>query len=97
MLTTTEFHDNNMARLCHEHMAFVLKNGLNDRFIILISHPSKVMLKVNLKRLLLKNGLGSEPGKAPQNRSSTPEFCVKSTFNISRIFIVFIDFKKMTR
>ena len=61
----------------------------NYRTISLISHPSKVMPRVDsnpkLKRLFLKNRLGSEPGEAPQSRSSTSEFCVKSTFNISRI------------
>ena len=52
----------------------------NYRTISLISHPSKVILRVilnrpkKLKRLLLKNRLGSEPGEAPQNRSSTLEF-----------------------
>ena len=75
----------------------------NYRTISLISHSSKVMLKVILNRLkpqaeeiMLKNRLGSEPEEAPQNRSSTLESCVKSTSNISRICLyrVFIDFKK---
>ena len=64
----------------------------NYRTISLISHSSKVMLKVILNRLnpklkkkLLKNRLGSEPEEAPQNRSSTLESCVKSISNISRI------------
>ena len=62
------------------------------RTISLISHSSKVMLKVILNRLKpqaeeisLKNRLGAEPEEAPQNRSSTLESCVKSTSNISRI------------
>ena len=63
----------------------------NYRTISLISHSSKVMLKVILNRLkpqaeeLLKNRLGSEQEEAPQNRSSALESCVKSTSNISRI------------
>ena len=56
----------------------------NYRTISLISHSSKVMLKVILNRLK-PNRLGSEPEEAPQNRSSTLESCVKSTSNISRI------------
>ena len=49
----------------------------NYRAISLISQPSKVILrdilnrlKPQLKRLLLKNRLGSELGEAPQKRSS---------------------------
>ena len=64
----------------------------NYRTISLISHSSKVMLKVilnrpnpELKKKWLKNRLGTEPEEAPQNRSSTLESCVKSTYNISRI------------
>ena len=64
----------------------------NYRTISLISHSSKVMLKVILNRLkpeaeeiIAKNGLVSEPEEAPQNRSSTLESCVKSTSNISKI------------
>ena len=59
----------------------------NYRTISLISHLSKVMLKVILnwfKPQLLKNRLGLEPEEAPQKRSSTLESSVKST-NISRI------------
>ena len=38
-----------------------------------------------LKKLVLKNRLGSELGEAPPNRSSTSEACVKNAFDISRI------------
>ena len=64
----------------------------NYRTISLISHSSKVMLKVILNRLkpqaeeiIAENRLGSEPEEAPQNRSSTSESCVKRTSNTSRI------------
>ena len=64
----------------------------NYRTISLISHSSKVMLKVILNRLkpqaeeiIAEEQAGSEPEEAPQNRSSTSESCVKSTSNTSRI------------
>ena len=60
----------------------------NYRTISLISHSSKVMLKVILNRFkpqLVKNRLGLEPEEAPQKRSSTLESSVKSTSNISKI------------
>ena len=64
----------------------------NYKTISLISHSSKVMLKVILNRLkpqaeeiIPKNRLGSELEGAPQNISSTLESCVKSTSNVSRI------------
>ena len=64
----------------------------NYRTISLISHLSKVMLKVILNRLkpqaeeiIAENMLGSEPEEAPQNRSSTLESCVKGTSNIRKI------------
>ena len=77
----------------------------NYRTISLISHSSKVMLKVILNRLKpqaekiwVKSRLGLEPEEAPQNRSSTLESCVKSTSNISRICTMssFIKKKKNT-
>ena len=64
----------------------------NYRTISLISHSSKVMLKVILNRLkpqaeeiIAEEQAGSEPEEAPQNRSSALEYSVKSTSNISRI------------
>ena len=45
---------------------------------------NKVVLCLNFG-IPENNWLGSEPEEAPQNRSSTLEFCVKSTSNISRI------------
>ena len=52
----------------------------NYRTISLISHSSKIMLKVILNRLkpqaeeiIAEEQLGSEPEEAPQNRSSTLE------------------------
>ena len=66
----------------------------NYRTISLISHSNKVMLKVILNRLKPQAGeiiaeeqAGFRAGrsKAPHNRSSTLESCVKSTSNISRI------------
>ena len=64
----------------------------NYRTISLISHSSKVMLKVILNRLkpqaeeiIAEEQAGFRAGRTPQNRSSTLESCVKSTSNISRI------------
>ena len=64
----------------------------NYRTISLISHSSKVVLKVILNRLkpqaeeiIAEEQAGFRVGKVPQNRSSTLESCVKSTSNISRI------------
>ena len=64
----------------------------NYRTISLISHSSKVMLKVILNRLkpqaeeiIAEEQAGFRAGRAPQNRSSTLGSCVKSTSNISRI------------
>ena len=62
------------------------------RTISLISHSSKVMLKVILNRLksqaeeiIAEEQAGCRAGGALQSRSSTLESCVKSTSNISRI------------
>ena len=59
----------------------------NYRTISLISHSSKVMLKIILNRLkpLAEEKIAEKLEEAPQNRSSTLESCVKSTSNISRI------------
>ena len=64
----------------------------NYRTISLISHSSKVMLKVILNRLkpqaediIADEQAGFRAEEAPQNRSSTSESCVKSTSNTSRI------------
>ena len=64
----------------------------NYRTISFISHSSKVMLKVILNRLkpqaeeiIAEEQAGFRAGRAPQNRSSTLESCVKSTSNISRM------------
>ena len=64
----------------------------NYRTISLISHSSKVMLKVILNRLkpqaeeiIAEEQAGFRAGRSPQNRSSTSESCVKSTSNTSRI------------
>ena len=73
----------------------------NYRTISLISHSSKVMLKVILNRLKLQaeeiiaeEQAGFGPEEAPQNRSSTLESCVKSTSNISRICTMFLLISK---
>ena len=77
-------------------MTFPKKGNLqlcqNYRTISLISHSSKGMLKVILKRLkpqaediIPEERLGLEPEEAPQNKSSTSKSRVKSTSNISRI------------
>ena len=64
----------------------------NYRIISLISHSSKVMLKVILNRLkpqaeviIAEEQAGFRAGRSTQNRSSTLESCVKSASNISRI------------
>ena len=58
-----------------------LIGSVSEGFLPTVSNPK-------LKRLLLKNKLGAEPGEAPQNRSLPSESCVKSTFNNSRICIM---------
>ena len=70
-----------------------LQLSQNYRTISLISHSSKVMLKVILNRLkpqakeiIAEEQAGFRAGKAPQNRSSTSKSCVKSTSNTSRIY-----------
>ena len=74
----------------------------NYRTISLISHSSKVMLKVILYRLkpqaeeiIAEEQARFRAEEAPQNRSSVIESCVKSTSNISKICTMFsFDFKK---
>ena len=71
----------------------------NYRTINLISHSSKVMLKVILNRLKpqAKEIIAEEQAgfRAPQNRSSTSESCVKSTSKHQQnLYHVFIDVKK---
>ena len=62
----------------------------NYRTISLISHTSKVMLKIILKRLkpqakkiIAKNRQASEQAGAPQSRSSTYKFCVRNISSTS--------------
>ena len=64
----------------------------NYRTISLISHSSKVMLKVILNRLkpqaeevIAEEQAGFRAGRSTIERSSTSESCVKSTSNTSRI------------
>ena len=64
----------------------------NYRTISLISHSSKVMLKVILNRLkpqaqeiIAEEQAGFRAGRSATDRSSTSESCVKSTSNTSRI------------
>ena len=74
----------------------LLKSNLqlrqNYRTISLISHPSKVMLRVLLNRLkpqaeeiIAEEQAVFRAGRSATERYSTSESCVKSTFNISRI------------
>ena len=62
------------------------------------------MLRVILNRfkpqaeeIIAEEQASSEPGEAPQNKPSTPESCVNSIFNISKICTVFIDFKTISQ
>ena len=64
----------------------------NYRTISLISHSSKVMLKVILNMLkpqaeeiIAEEQAGFRAGRSTTDRSSTSESCVKSTSNTSRI------------
>ena len=62
----------------------------NYRTISLISHPSKVMLKIILnshkqKRSLQKSKQVSEPEGAPQNKYSISGSFARNTCSISRI------------
>ena len=76
----------------------------NYRTISLISHHSKVMLKIILKRLshkqkgsLQKSKQVSEPEGASQNKYSISGSSTRNTCSISRLhnpYNVFIDFKK---
>ena len=63
----------------------------NYRTISLISHPSKVMLKILLNRLKpqakrssLRNKQASDQDAAQQSRSSTLGYCARSTSNTSK-------------
>ena len=78
----------------------------NYRTFSLTSHPSKVMLKVIFNRLkpqaekiIAEEYAGFRAGEALQNRFSTSESRVKSTFNISRVCTMssLISKKHLTR
>ena len=57
----------------------------NYRTISLFSHPSKVKWRFILNRFQSQAEGIIAGEQAPQNRSLTSKFCVKSTFNSSRI------------
>ena len=70
----------------------------NYRTISLISHPSKVMLKIILNRLQpqAEEIIAEEQAgfRAPQNKYSISGFSARNTCSISSLYHVFIDFKK---
>ena len=70
----------------------------NYRTISLISHPSKVMLKIILNRLQPqaeeKSTQVSEPEGAPQNKFNLRILCEKYLQHQQNLHYVFTDFKK---
>ena len=68
----------------------------NYRTISLISHPSKVMLKIILnhlkpeaEKIITEEPAGFRPGRSTKSRSSTSGYFVRGTSNTNRTSIMF--------